>query len=625
MEKIFSKKITLILQYISILTILATLIIFNTNNYNIYYSIILFILLIIITFFALNIDNKIQEKSYTDLFNNIKNRNIKKAFIYDNTIIWSTLDDNEFKTTIKNSETISNILLENNIDLSFKNSSNSLEILKNVIFISLIIIIYALIYYRLNLYNDINNIKVINSKSNTGNSLARSKARLFMPLEIKENFKSVAGAEEAKEELEDIVDYLINPEKYKKIGAKLPRGVLLVGEPGNGKTLLAKALAGEAKCPFFSTNGADFIEIFAGLGSARVKDLFMQARQNSPCIIFIDEIDAIGKKRILSNSGSGEEREHTLNQLLSEMDGFDSSSYPIVVIGATNRPEILDKALLRPGRFDRKVYVPYPNLENRKDILTVHTKGVKINPNVDLYKIAKGTPGFTGADLANLINEAAIIASKNNQNEINIYDIEEARDKIMIGKEIKSIKSNDKEIRITAFHEAGHALINLLLPEYLDPLHKVTIIPRGSALGVTHSLAQTEKHLISKEEMLATICKALGGRAAEELVFQSITTGASNDLEYATKIAKDLVIKYGMSNLGPISSTDKNLSQDTISKIDNEIKNILNESYDRTKKMLSDNIDKLYKLAETLIKNKTLFARDIYQLLDIKQSCNQLD
>lgn len=464
-----------------------------------------------------------------------------------------------------------------------------------------------------------------NSGGNGGNifTMSKSKAKMFMPSQIKVNFNSVAGAGEAKEELTDIIDFLKSPDTFKRLGAKLTRGVLLVGEPGNGKTLLAKAVAGEASCPFFSVSGSDFIEVFVGVGAARVRDLFAQARRHSPSIVFIDEIDAVGRQRGSGLGGGHDEREQTLNQLLTEMDGFDSADSAVVVIAATNRPDVLDKALLRPGRFDRRVHVPYPDLTSREAILKVHAQGVKIDKEVNLKKIARGTPGFTGADLANLINEAAINATKTTQQSVLISDFEEARDKIMLGKEIKTIILSDQERRVTAYHEAGHALVNLLLPVDTDPLHKVTIVPRGKALGVTHSLPDREKHTISKEEMTARIMVALGGRAAEELVFNRLETGAYSDFVTATDIVRNMVCSYGMSKeLGPLvyrqEPGETMYSQETARKIDEEMRAIMEDCYKQVKQLLTENRDKLETLALELLEKETLFAGEIYKLLGIE-------
>ena len=469
---------------------------------------------------------------------------------------------------------------------------------------------------------------LLESKKNQSASLAtaargNSKAKLFMPSQVKCTFADVAGVEEAKEELRDVVDFLKNPERYKRLGAKITRGILLVGEPGNGKTLLAKAVAGEANCPFFSVSASEFVEMYVGVGASRVRDLFAQARKHNPSIIFIDEIDAVGGKR-MSGIGGHEERNQTLNQLLTEMDGFDSDGTSVIIMAATNRPDTLDKALLRPGRFDRRVEVPYPDITCREKILKLHAKGVKLDEVVDLSKIARGTPGFSGADLANLVNEAALNASKNPEQErVTVHDFEEASDKMMLGKALKTIILSPEERKITAFHESGHALVRLLVPEHSDPLHKVTIIPRGRALGVTHSLPEKEKYTQTKEEMLTVIMVCLGGRAAEELIFNVLATGASNDFEKATEIARKMVCHYGMSeSMGPVVYTQNQgeyqYSQKTAERIDAEVQKLLESSYQKVMQLLKNNRDKLEKLANVLYEKETLFASEIYALLGIE-------
>jgi cell division protease FtsH len=453
-------------------------------------------------------------------------------------------------------------------------------------------------------------------------SMVKSKAKMFMPSSIKVTFDDVAGATEAKEELKDVVDYLRNPEKYKRLGAKMTRGILLVGEPGTGKTLLARAVAGEANCPFFSVSGSDFIEIFVGVGAARVRDLFKEARQRAPSIIFIDEIDAVGRHRGSGLGGGHDEREQTLNQLLTEMDGFETSGESVIVMAATNRPDVLDKALLRPGRFDRRVDMPYPDLHSREQILQVHARNVIMEPAVDLAKIARGTPGFTGADLENLINEAAINASKLNKEAVGVIDFEMARDKILLGKELKTIALSEEEKKITAYHEAGHALTRLLMPEVTDPLHKVTIIPRGRALGVTHAMPEREKYISTKDEMVASIISALGGRVAEELVFNKLGTGAASDFAVATDIARNMVTRYGMSEkLGKAIYSQREgdfvYSQKTAELIDEEIRSILERGYEKARQLLQENREKLDSLAQALLEKETLYAGEIYALLGI--------
>ena len=454
-------------------------------------------------------------------------------------------------------------------------------------------------------------------------TMGKSRARMFMPSSIKENFNSVAGAAEAKEELRDIIDFLRDPEKYKRLGAKVTRGVLLIGEPGNGKTLLAKAVAGEANCPFFTVSGSDFIEVFVGVGASRVRDLFIQARRRSPSIIFIDEIDAVGRHRGTGLGGGNDEREQTLNQLLTEMDGFQTDPGTVIVMAATNRPDVLDKALLRPGRFDRCIEVPYPTRQDRKQILQLHAAGVTIDPVVDLDKIARGTPGFTGADLANIINEAAIDATRKGQKNVTVGSFEEARDKITLGKESKSKVLSEYERKVTAYHEAGHALIRLLLPQHTDPLHKVTIIPRGRALGVTHWLPEGEKYTESKEEMEASIVSALGGRVAEEVVFKTLMTGAHSDFVVATKMAREMVCSYGMHDAtGTVIYSQQpgsfRYAEETAFEIDKAVKSILDICYKKAKKIIEESRKQLDILAEALLEKETLYANEIYELLDIK-------
>ena len=519
-----------------------------------------------------------------------------------------------FETTITNMPSQWDLLKQHGVEFAVLNTASPLSNWMIFLIIGLIAIL-AVVYFIFR--------PAPQSGGNNLFSMGKSKAKMFMPSTIKEKFSSVAGAAEAKEELQDVVDFLKNPEKYKRLGARITRGVLLVGEPGNGKTLLARAVAGEANCPFFSISGSDFIEVFVGVGAARVRDLFAQARKHAPSIIFIDEIDAVGRHRGSGLGGGHDEREQTLNQLLTEMDGFETSKDPVIVLAASNRPDVLDKALLRPGRFDRRVEVPYPDLLSREQILMVHAKGVQMDPEVDLKKIARGTPGFSGADLANLINEAAIIASKSNSDTITIKDFEEARDKILLGKEVKTIVLSEDERKMTAFHEAGHALIRLLMPEATDPLHKMTIIPRGRALGVTHFLPEREKYSRDKDEMIASIKAALGGRVAEELVFNKLSTGAYSDFQAATAIARDMVCRYGMSDkLGPVIYSQREgefiYSQHTAETIDTEVRAIIDACYKDAKELLTSNRDKLDKLSFALLEKETMFASEIYELLGIK-------
>lgn len=458
-------------------------------------------------------------------------------------------------------------------------------------------------------------------------NVGKSKARFFSPNTITVTFKDIAGNHEAKEDVKDIIDFLKNPEHYERLGAKIPRGILLSGAPGNGKTLLAKAVAGEASCPFFSISGSDFVEVFVGVGASRVRDLFVQAKRHAPCIVFIDEIDAVGRQRGVGLGGGNDEREQTLNQLLAEMDGFGTEHGAVIVLAATNRPDVLDKALLRPGRFDRIIEVPYPDLVSREEILKVHSRKVKLDAHVDLNKVARGTPGFSGAELENLINEAALMASKKNADSVSMHDFETARDKIMLGSERKSATFTEKDKELTAYHEAGHTLVRILLPN-TDPLHKVTIIPRGRTLGVSWSLPERDRHTHSKQEMLETMMVCFGGMLAEKIVFDTQTTGCSNDIEKATQIVRDMVCRYGMSDLGPIvfdhaqasaySGRDsQNISEHTSQRIDNEINKIVQACYANAEKLLIENREKLNLLAIRLIEKETLQAKDVYELLEI--------
>lgn len=452
-------------------------------------------------------------------------------------------------------------------------------------------------------------------------NMGKSRAKIFMPNSIKERFTSVAGAHDAKEELIDIIDFLKNPGKYRKIGARIPSGILLQGEPGTGKTLLARAVAGEAHCPFISVSGSDFVEVFVGVGASRVRDLFAQAKRNAPCIVFIDEIDAVGRQRNGSGNGGSDEREQTLNQLLTEMDGFEVHDEPIIVMAATNRADVLDKALLRPGRFDRIVNVPVPDLISREEILQVHLKKVKTTSDIDVKKLARATTGYTGADLSNFINTAAILATKAGLDKITMVQFDEALYSKILGKLVKTTIMSDEEKRITAYHEGGHALINILTGDLTYPLHKVTITPRsGGSLGVTCSLPAGEKYLYTKEEDLAYICTCMGGRAAEMLACNVMTAGASSDFGQATKSAYYMVARAGMSQaLGMAVYDVSNLSDDTQTKIDVEVAKILEEQYQRAYQLLVDNRDKLDIIAQLLLEKEMVEASEIYEAIGMVQ------
>ncbi len=484
-------------------------------------------------------------------------------------------------------------------------------------------IIIALIYFAL-----VRRISMQNGLSRNVFNFGRSRAKMITEMNTKVTFNDVAGCEEAKEELREIVDFLKAPEKYQALGGKIPKGVLLLGSPGTGKTLLAKAVAGEARVPFFSMSGADFVEMFVGVGASRVRDLFEQARAHAPCIVFIDEIDAVGRQRGAGLGGGHDEREQTLNQLLVEMDGFNSTEN-IIVLAATNRPDVLDSALLRPGRFDRQIVVDKPDVVGREKILKIHLRKTPLAPDVDLKAIAKGTPGFSGADLANLCNEAALLAARANRTEVTKADLEEARDKVLMGPERRSVLISPKDKEITAYHESGHVLV-AKFTKGADPVHKVTIIPRGRALGLTSYLPLEDKYTYTREYLIAMITYALGGRAAEDIVFHEISTGAGNDIERATELARKMVCEWGMSEkLGPVNYGSKqqevflgrdfgrlrDYSEETAIAIDSEVRHIIVTCMQEAKRILTENIDILHRLAKTLIERETLSNAEIDKII----------
>ncbi|KTC76879.1 cell division protease ftsH [Legionella brunensis] len=460
-------------------------------------------------------------------------------------------------------------------------------------------------------------------------SFGRSRARLLGEDQVKVTFADVAGVDEAKEEVKELVDFLRDPSKFQNLGGRIPRGVLLVGPPGTGKTLLAKAVAGEAKVPFFTISGSDFVEMFVGVGASRVRDMFEQAKKHAPCIIFIDEIDAVGRHRGAGLGGGHDEREQTLNQLLVEMDGFEGNE-GVIVVSATNRPDVLDPALLRPGRFDRQVVVPLPDIRGREHILKVHLQKVPIDKDVEILPIARGTPGFSGADLANLVNEAALFAARANKRKVGMIELDKAKDKIMMGAERRSMVMDENEKKLTAYHEAGHAIVGLSVPEH-DPVYKVTIIPRGRALGVTMFLPEQDRYSHSKRRLESQLSSLFGGRIAEELIFgiESVTTGASNDIMRATEIARKMVTTWGLSTLGPLTfgeeqgevflgrtvNQHKEISDKTAQEIDQEVRQIVDRNYQRAKEILLANMDKLHMMAEGLIKYETIDAKQIQEIM----------
>ena len=527
--------------------------------------------------------------------------------------------DESFHTIIpSNYPDLFKILQDKGVSFNIKEPSNGIWV--NLLINGLpILAIFALFIFMM---------RQMQTGGNKALSFGKSRARLLSTQQKKVTFKDVAGVDEAKDELREIIEFLKEPQKFQKLGGRIPKGVLLVGPPGTGKTLLARAIAGEANVPFFSISGSDFVEMFVGVGASRVRDLFEQGKKNAPCIIFIDEIDAVGRHRGAGLGGGHDEREQTLNQLLVEMDGFESNE-GVILVASTNRPDVLDPALLRPGRFDRRVVVPRPDLRGREEILRVHARRVPLAEGVDLAVHARGTPGFTGADLANLINEAALMAARNNRKTVIMDDLEAAKDKVLMGAERRSMIITDEEKRNTAYHEAGHALVAAKMPQS-DPLHKVTIIPRGMALGVTMQLPTDDKHTYSREYLQSRLAVMMGGRIAEELFMQHMTTGAGNDIEQATDLARKMVCEWGMSELGPLTfgkkeeqiflgreiSQHRDFSEDTAIRIDQEVRRLVMEGYEKARQILTGNADVLHKLAETLLDRESLDADEIRAILE---------
>ena len=560
------------------------------------------------------------ELSYTGFIQQVQQKKIDKITITNNHDIVGTMKNGtEFKTYAPTDDSLIPTLNNNGVEITAKPADSPswwMTLLTSIVPMVILIAVWFFIMQQ--------------SQGGGGKMMNFGKSRAkMMDDAVKVNFQDVAGQEEAKEELEEIVEFLKNPDKFTKMGAKIPKGVLLAGPPGTGKTLLAKAVAGEAGVPFFTISGSDFVEMFVGVGASRVRDLFQQAKKNAPCIIFIDDIDAVGRQRGAGLGGGHDEREQTLNQLLVEMDGFDASE-GIITIAATNRPDILDPALLRPGRFDRQVMVGRPDLRGREAILQVHAKNKPLADDVDLKTIAKKVPGFTGADLANLLNEAALLAARQNKTIITMDDLEEASEKVSMGPERRSHIVTEKERRLTAFHESGHAIVGHLLPD-CDPVHKVTIVPRGYAGGYTMSLPEEEQNYETKKQMLAHIRMALGGRVAEALTLKDISSGASGDLQTVTKIARNMVTRYGMSDeLGPIVfgeqreqvflgrdlGHERNYSESTAEQIDAEVHRIVTEAYDDVVKLLSENMDFLHNMAEALLEYETIDHEDVVSLYE---------
>ncbi len=561
--------------------------------------------------------------SYSDFVNSVESGAISKVTIEGDQITGALRGGNDFKTVAPDDSELIPLLRTKGVDISVKQKEDTpwyVTIL--VSWFPMLLLIGVWIFF----------MRQMQGGGRGAMSFGKTRARLMEKGETNVTFKDVAGIEEAKEELSEIIDFLKDPKKFTRLGARIPKGVLLAGAPGTGKTLLAKAIAGEAEVPFFTISGSDFVEMFVGVGASRVRDLFVQGKKNAPCIIFIDEIDAVGRHRGAGLGGGHDEREQTLNQLLVEMDGFESSE-GVIIVAATNRPDILDPALLRPGRFDRQVIVPVPDVRGREKILEVYGRKTAVADNIDWPIIARGTPGFTGADLENMVNEAALLAARGGGDKVTMEHLEEAKDKVMMGAERRSMIITEKEKKITAYHEAGHALVAILLPD-TDPIHKVTIIPRGRALGLTQQLPVEEKHTHSKGYLINRICILLGGRSAERLVFDDITTGAGNDIEQATTLARKMVCEWGMSGMGPLTfgkkeeqiflgreiSQHRDYSEGTAIQIDKEVKELVESANNTAQKLLADNVQVLHDMANALLEKETIVLEDIENIIEAAKS-----
>ena len=568
---------------------------------------------------------KDQEISYSDLFDKVQNQQVLDAAIQGDELrghLKSSPKD-QFHTTLPgNDDDLLKAMLDPNHKVHFEvkpqGSNLPLQLLLNV---GPFVLIIAIWFFML---------RQMQSGGNKAMSFGKSRARLLSMQQKKVTFKDVAGVDEAKEELKEIIEYLREPQKFQKLGGRIPKGVLLVGPPGTGKTLLARAVAGEANVPFFSISGSDFVEMFVGVGASRVRDLFEQGKKNAPCIIFIDEIDAVGRHRGAGLGGGHDEREQTLNQLLVEMDGFESND-GVILVAATNRPDVLDPALLRPGRFDRRVVVGLPDIRGREEILRVHVKKVPVSDDTNLNILARGTPGFSGADLANMVNEAALNAARVNRKQVTMYDFELAKDKVLMGAERKSMLLSDEEKRNTAYHEGGHALVAYLRKDS-DPIHKVTIIPRGMALGVTIYLPD-DRHSYSREYMETRLAMLYGGRVAEEVFLGAMTTGAGNDIERATELARSMVCEYGMSRLGPLTfgkkeeqiflgreiAQHRDFSEETARQIDQEVRRLIDEAYQAARTLIESHKDAMHRIAAALLERETIDAEEVRLLVEGKE------
>ena len=590
------------------------------------WAIIAVVLISIFNHYA-SVGNMPENLTYSDFLDNVRNGTVATVRIESsqsgNRITGRNVNGREFGTFGPPDPKLVDELVENNVEITAEPPAERSVLVDLVLNILPVLLLIGLwVYFMRQMQGG--------GGGRGAMSFGKSRAKLQGEDQVKVTFADVAGVEEAKEEVSELVEFLRNPGKFQKLGGHIPRGVLMVGSPGTGKTLLARAIAGEAKVPFFSISGSDFVEMFVGVGASRVRDMFDQAKKHAPCIIFIDEIDAVGRHRGAGLGGGHDEREQTLNQLLVEMDGFEGGE-GVIVIAATNRPDVLDPALLRPGRFDRQVVVPLPDIRGREAILKVHMRKVPLDDDVNPKVIARGTPGFSGADLANLVNEAALFAARDNARNVNMEHLDRAKDKIMMGTERRSMVMSEKEKRLTAYHEAGHAIVGRLVPEH-DPVYKVTIIPRGRALGVTMFLPEQDKYSISKKQLTSQLASLFGGRVAEELIFgeENVTTGASNDIERATAIARNMVTKWGLTEaLGPLTYSEdedevflgrsvtqhKHMSDETAKLIDEEVRTIIQQAHDTARDLLDQNRDKLELMAEALMKYETIDTRQIDQIM----------
>ncbi len=580
-------------------------------------------IIIVIMILLFNLFSKprqtLPEKNYSDFISSVENNKVLEVESRGRNINWRDAEGKRYKTYAPEDPEMIKLLREKKVTINAKKEDDS-PLWQNILiswFPMLLLVGVWLFFMR--------QVQIGGGKAL---SFGKSKAKVLTKELHQVTFENVAGIEEAKDELQEIIAFLRDPKKFTKLGGRIPKGVLLIGAPGTGKTLLARAIAGEADVPFFSISGSDFVEMFVGVGASRVRDLFLQGKRNAPCIIFIDEIDAVGRHRGAGLGGGHDEREQTLNQLLVEMDGFESNE-GVILIAATNRPDVLDPALLRPGRFDRQVVVPVPDVKGREEILNVHSKRTPLADDVKLDVLARGTPGLTGADLENLVNEAALLAARLGKERVEMADLEQAKDKVLMGVERKSMIIPLEERKITAYHEAGHTLVARMIPG-TDPIHKVTIIPRGRALGLTQQLPIDEKHTYPRDYLLNNIAIMMGGRAAEELVLNSQTTGAGNDIEHSTEIARKMVCEWGMSEkLGPLAfgkkeeqiflgrefAQHRDYSEETAQLIDNEIRTIVNQSYEKAKDILQKNVATLHQLANTLLEKEVLDGRQIDSII----------